>query len=383
MARFLNFRQGPRGWGQDVWMTDAFDVFSSRPATDEQTFSDKFRAARAQFTDTRGYLAVASIGLPSRDTVDALRADLDLWSSARRDPQDYDPILERTRAHFGRLVGMGADRIAAGAQTSVMTSVIAAAVPEGAEVLCVDGDFSSIVFPFLQRSGIHVRHVPLAALASEVTAATWLVVFAHIQSSTGVVADVAAITQSASRLGAYTLCDVTQSAGVHPVDASLFSATVCHSYKWLCAPRGVAFMTLSPQFERELTPIQAGWYAGGDVWNSCYGPRMQLAADARRFDVSPAWQAWVGAEPAIRMFADLDIAEVWDWTSSLGDALCDGLGIARQNRPIVTWPDPTRGDLEKLVAADIRASGRAGRLRASFHLWNDRRDVDEVLNALR
>jgi selenocysteine lyase/cysteine desulfurase len=339
--------------------------------------------ARARFDTGRDFLAVASIGIPTRDTADALRADLALWAAAQRDPQDYDGFIERTRGHFARLVGVGADRVVCGSQTSVLVSVIAAAVPDGAEVLCVDGDFSSIVFPFVARGSIAVRHVALADLARSITADTWLVVFSHVQSSTGVVADVDAIVSAAAAHGAFTLCDTTQSAGVHPVDASLFDATVCHSYKWLCAPRGVAFLTLSTGFQARLRPLQAGWYAGDDVWQSCYGPSMRLAADARAFDVSPAWPAWVGAEVAIGMFAELDISAVWDYTSGLGDALCDGLGIPRQHQAIVTWADPSGTDLGKLNAAGIRASGRAGRLRASFHLWNDDIDVAHVLAALR
>ena len=51
------------------------------------------------------------------------------------------------------------------------------------------------------------------------------------------------------------------------------------------------------------------------------------ATNARRFDVSPAWQAWVGAEHAIELFAGLDMREVWERTSGLGDALCEALGI--------------------------------------------------------
>lgn len=255
-------------------------------------------------------------------------------------------------------------------------------MPPGAEVLSVDGDFSSVVFPFLQRPDIRVRTVSLAELANEISFDTWLVVFSHIQSATGVVADVAAIIAAAAAHHAFTFCDTTQSAGVHPVDAALFDATVCHSYKWLCAPRGVAFLTLSERFQAVLRPLQAGWYAGANVWQSCYGPNMFLAADARAFDVSPAWPAWVGAEPAIRMFSELDIAEVWAYASGLGDLLCDGLGIPRQHQAIVTWEDPDGADLGLLVAAGIRASGRAGRLRAAFHLWNDEDDVRAVLAAL-
>ncbi len=339
-------------------------------------------AAIDQYEAPRGFLATASIGLPTRETIVAQKADLDLWSAARRDPMDYDAIVERTRRHYARLVGVGADRVATGSQTSVIASLLAAAVPDGAEVLCVDGDFSSIVFPFLQR-GLPVRSVPLAALADSIGEATWLVVFSHVQSATGQVADVDGILEAAAAHGAYTFCDVTQSAGVHPVDASLFDATACHTYKWLCSPRGVAFLTLSDRFQEQLTPLQAGWYAGEDVWQSCYGPQMHLAADARAFDVSPAWPAWVGAEPAIRMFAGLDIAEVWERTSGLGDALCDGLGIPRQGQAIVTWADPDKTDLAALAAAGIKASGRAGRMRASFHLWNDESDVESVIRALR
>lgn len=344
--------------------------------------SAALKAAIDSFGEPRGYLAVASIGIPPRQAVEALKADLDAWSRADRDPQGYDEGIARTRASYASLVGVPASSVAIGSQTSVLASIVAAAVPEGAEVLLPDGDFSSIMFPFEQRAGIRVRTVPLEALAESITDDTWLVSFSMVQSANGRVADAAAIVEAAARHGARTLCDLTQAAGVLPVDASLFDVTVCHTYKWLCAPRGVAFMTVSDGFGRLLTPLQAGWYAGDDVWTSTYGPAMHLAGDARRFDVSPAWQAWIGAEQSIALFAGLDIAEVWARTSGLGDALCDGLGIPQQHQAIVTWPDASGTDLGTLIAAGIRVSGRAGRLRASFHLWNDESDVDAVLRAL-
>ena len=339
--------------------------------------------AAAQFGDASGYLAVASIGLPPRPAVEALRADLDAWFHADRDPQGYDQVVENTRASYAKLVGISPDRVAAGSQTSVFTALIAAAVPAGAEVLCVDGDFSSIVYPFLQRTDLRVRSVPLAALAESITGETWLVSFSLVQSATGVIADSAAIRQAAAAHGALTYCDVTQAAGVLPVDATGWDATVCHTYKWLCAPRGVAFLTVSAGFQELLTPLQAGWYAGADVWQSCYGPAMRLADDARQFDVSPAWQAWVGAEQSIALFASLDIAAVWAHTSGLGDQLCEALGIPQQHQAIVTWADPDKTELDKLIAAGIRASGRAGRLRAAFHLWNTEADVAAVAAALQ
>jgi selenocysteine lyase/cysteine desulfurase len=312
-----------------------------------------------------------------------MTADLAAWARADRDPQGYDPVIERTRAHYANLVGMPVDRVAQGSQSSVMASVVAAAAPDGAEILCIDGDFSSIIFPFLQRPGLRVRSVPQSALADSITDDTWLVVFSLVQSASGVVADAAGIVEAAARHDTYTFCDVTQAAGVLPVDATPYDVTVCHTYKWLCSPRGVAFMTLSERFDAVLTPLQAGWYAGDDVWQSCYGPGMHLAPTARRFDVSPAWQAWIGAEQSLALFSGLDLGEVWSLTSGLGDSLCDALGIEQQHQAIVSWPDASGSDLGKLIGAGIRASGRAGRLRASFHLWNDESDVASVVTALR
>lgn len=349
----------------------------------ERVTSAALTDAIDQFTGVRGYLAAASIGLPPKRAVAAMRADLDAWEAADRDPMGYDITVDNVRAHYARLVNLPASSVAYATQTSTIASVVAAGAPDGAEVVCVEGDFTSIVFPFAVR-GLTVRSVPLEALADSLTDNTWLVAFSLVQSSNGRVADIPAVLAAAAAHDVLTFCDSTQGAGVHPFDASPFDITACHAYKWLCSPRAVAFMTVNARADALLTPIHAGWYAGGDGrWSNIYGPQMKLATDARRFDVSPAWQATIGAEQAIELFAGLDIAEVWERTTALGDALCDGLGIPQQHQAIVTWPDDTGDDVKALIAAGVKVSGRAGRLRAAFHLWNDESDVEAVLKTLR
>jgi len=340
--------------------------------------------ASRSFAPRTGYLAACTMGLPMTATLEAQRLDLDTWRTGGTSPIEYGAVVEEARVAYAALVAVPVERVAIGSQTSSMVAVVAAAVPDGAEVICVDGDFSSMVFPFLQQRhrGVRVRSVPLAELADAVSDDTWLVAWSAIQSATGAVADDAAIVAAARRHHVLTLCDTTQAAGVLPVDASRYGVTVCHAYKWLCSPRGAAFLTVSVEAAARLRPVQAGWYAGESVWGSCYGPIMELAPDARAFDVSPAWPVWVGALPALRAFAGLDMTEVWTRASGLGDLLCDRLDIARQGQAIVTWVDPG-GDLEALTAAGLTASGRAGRVRIAFHLWNDEDDVEAVAGALR
>jgi len=343
--------------------------------------------ARAQFLGGRGYLAACTLGLPTAGTVAALRSDLAAWAGGSASAAGYGAVVERVRAAYARLVAVPVSRVAIGSQASVLAGLVAASVPDGAEVLCVDGDFSSMVFPFLNQAhrGVTVRHVPLADLAGSIGADTWLVAWSLVQSATGAVADTDAILAAARANGSFTLCDTTQAAGWMPVDASVFDATICHAYKWLCAPRGVAFLTVAERFGAVVRPAQAGWYAGQDVWGSCYGPGMRLAADARRFDVSPAWTAWVGAEPALDFFGTLDLAEVRRYDVGLADAFRAGLGIdpaEQAGQAVVTWADAAGTDLARLTAAGLTASGRAGRARVAFHLWNDADDVQDALRAL-
>ncbi|WP_230671253.1 aminotransferase class V-fold PLP-dependent enzyme [Rathayibacter sp. Leaf248] len=342
-------------------------------------------ALRERFAGARGYHNACTLGLPPRESVEALRLDLDRWAAGENTAAGYGDVAERARSSFAGIVGVPVERVAIGSQTSAMASVLAGSLPDGARVLCVDGDFSSIVFPFLAQAhrGVVVRSVPLEALADSVEPADDLVVFSAVQSRSGALADLDAVLEAAARCGARTACDLTQAAGVLPVDASRFDATLTHAYKWLCSPRGVAFLTVSPEYAAELVPLQAGWYSGEDVWSSCYGPAMHLAENARRFDVSPAWQAFVGAEASLALLGSLDLDEVWRHASGLGDLLCERLDRDPQRRAIVSWPDEDGADLARLLEAGIKVSGRGGRLRVAFHVWNDESDVDELVRLLR
>lgn len=347
--------------------------------------SSALSAAHAEFTGGRGYLAACTVGLPTRATRAAVIAELDAAASGRPDPSAASTAVERSRALFARIVGVESHRVAIGSQVSVAVALVAASLPEAAEVLVADGDFSSVVLPFVHAGrGLRVRAVPLGALAESVGPDTALVAFSLVQSATGEVADADAIVAAAAAHGARTLCDATQAVGWLPVEASRFDALVCHAYKWLCAPRGVSFLTLSERLERDVPPLFAGWYAGEDPWSSCYGGAVELAPDVTRFDASPAWQAFVGAAPALALFASLDPGAVHDHTTGLARAFRTRLGLtdAARESAIVTWADPDGTGLARLTAAGIVASGRAGRARVAFHVFNDSDDVDLAARAL-
>jgi selenocysteine lyase/cysteine desulfurase len=338
--------------------------------------------ARLEFAGRRGYLDTASVGVPPASTVAAMRRALETWQRGDARPQDYDPVVAAARAAFAQLVRVGEDDVAIGSQGSALVGLVASSLPDRSRVLVVDGEFTSVLFPFLVHGGrgVEVVSVPPDRVAEAVDARTTLVACSAVQSATGALADLDAIAPAARHHGAYTLIDITQGCGWLPIEASRFDVTVCSAYKWLLAPRGTAFMTVGPAILDHITPHASGWYAGADVWSTIYGGPLRLATTARRLDVSPAWLCWVGAVPALQLLGRVGVEAIHAHNVGLADRVRLHLGLAAGGSAIVRVESPEAS--ARLEAAGIRASTRAGAARLSFHLYNDELDADRAAEVL-
>jgi len=333
------------------------------------------------FPGARGYLDSATLGLPAPATREALTHAIDEWAAGRTNAKEFDHDVRRSREAFARLAGVPAGRVAAAGQVSSFVALIAASLPAGARVVAPEGEFTSVLFPFLARGDLDVRLAPLDRLADAVDAGTALVAFSAVQSADGAVADRPAITAAASAAGARVLVDVTQSAGWMAIDGASVDYIVCGTYKWLLSPRGTAFLAGSEEALAALPALHAGWYAGEDPWASIYDAPLRLAADARRLDLSPAWLCWVGTAPALELLEEVGVPAIGAHDVGLAAALRAAAGVPENGSAIVSLP---LGDAEtaRLRAADVRFSVRDGRARVSFHLYNDEDDLDRVLGAL-
>jgi selenocysteine lyase/cysteine desulfurase len=270
--------------------------------------------------------------------------------------------------------------VAIGATVSDLMGVAVTALPEGARVVVPDVEFTSMLFPLLVQARLDVRTVPPDRLAEAVADGADAVAFSAVQMSSGEVADLDAIRAAAADTGALTICDATQAAGWLPLDGFAFDALICHAYKWLMSPRGSAFLAVSDRLLADATPLHAGWYAGQDVHASYFGPPLRLASDARRFDVSPAWFSWVGTAPALELLEEIGIEAIHAHNLGLANRFRAGLGLEPSDSAIVSAEVP--GGFDRLERAGIVAAQRGGRLRTSWHVYNDASDVDRVLAAL-
>lgn len=348
-------------------------------------------AAAALWDAEPGYLNTSSYGLPPRPGWDALQQAMSDWRGGRTSWEGWAGAVDESRSLFAGLVGAEPSTVATGASVSQLLAPVGAAVPDGAAVLVPDIEFTSNVFPWAVHAsrGVTVRTAPVDRFVEAITAGVDVVAWSAVQSATGEVADGAAIAAAARAVGAVTVVDVTQSAGWLPVDAGAADLTVATAYKWLCSPRGTGFLVIDPELPRRhpgfaarLVPLAANWFAGESVHDSYYGLPLRLAADARRFDISPAWHCWVGTAPALRLLAEVGVAEIGAHNIGLANSFLAALDQPPSNSAIVSVP-ADEAAIGRLHAAGVRFGVRAGRVRVAFHLYSTAADVELAVRALR
>jgi selenocysteine lyase/cysteine desulfurase len=336
----------------------------------------------AEFAGAEGFLNSPTYGLPPQFLIDALQDCIAGWQAGTMEASSFDEPVRAGRAGYAALTGVSVDAVAMGGNVSAVLGLVAAAVPDGSRVATLAGEFTSTTFPFAAQAGRGVTVTELAPEELVSTAADFDVVTASlVQSANGAVLDVDALRNAVAGTDTLTVVDITQALGWKQVDVGWADVTAAAVYKWLLAPRGTAWMSLSDRVAQIMTPHVANWYGGEDPWQSIYGLPLRLAGSARRFDASPAWFSALGAGLTLPWLASLDTAAIEAHSVGLANRVRVELDLPQQDSAIVSIPIADAAD--KLRAAGIRASVRAGAVRVGFHLYNTDDDLDRLLDALR
>jgi len=336
------------------------------------------------------YLDSATYGLPPRTTVEALRRAALGWQAGTAHwIEDWDREAETCRRLFAGLIGAAQREVALMPAVSVASGIVATAFGPEDEVLIAEGEFTSIVYPFLaaqERGRLRVREAPLEGLAEAVRPETSLVAVSQVQSSNGRVADLKAIDEAARRLGARVYVDASQGLGALPIDVRALDVDylACAAYKWLCCPRGVAFLYVREECWDEPFSVVASWRGGDDPYGRFYGSPLALSGDAARFDVSLAWHAWVGARHSLEALTALDDETRFRLAHEPACRLADLCGLPAPGSSIVAVPvTDSRRAGEAMKDAGIKVSVRAGQIRVASHFYNTVADVERAAEVLR
>jgi len=335
----------------------------------------------AEFAGAEGFLNSPTYGLPPTFLVDALAHHIAAWQAGTMDVPGFDESVSRGRAAYAALAGVPVESVVMGGSVSALLGLVAAAIPDGARVATLSGEFTSTTFPFAAQAGRGVVLTELTPDALVATGGDYDVVLASlVQSANGVVLDIDALRAGLAGADTLTVIDVTQAVGWKRLELGWVDVTAAAVYKWLLAPRGTAWMSLSDRMSGLMTPHAANWYAGDEPWSTIYGLPLRLAPDARRFDTSPAWFGALGSGLTLPWLASLDRDAVESHCLGLANRLRAELDLPLSDSAIVSLPIADAAD--KLARAGIRASVRAGAVRVGFHLYNTEDDLDRLVDAL-
>jgi selenocysteine lyase/cysteine desulfurase len=346
------------------------------------------------------WLNTATAAPPSRPVLEALRRAEREWEEGTFSWQAWERDGHATRPTFARLVGGQEDEVALVSSVSEAAATVAASLP-GGRVVVGAREFRSNLFPWLalRERGFDVVEVPATdgvirteALAGAVDERTVLVAVSEVQSSNGFRVRLPDLAARCREVGARLFVDLAQSLGALRFDApgSGVDFAACVGYKWLLAPRGVAWLWVRPDRIEELRPLVPSWQSVLDPHADYYDGPMELAPGASKLDTSPAWLMWVAARPALELLHRIDARGAEVRCLELARAFRDGAGeagfsLVPEDAPSqivgMTVDDPAevRGRLKDL---GVVAAVRGGFLRLGFHAFNDGSDVEAALKAL-
>jgi len=191
------------------------------------------------------------------------------WLARER---DLDPKLDRAREALAAVVGGDArDLVFVPNATTAVNAVLRSAHFEaGDELVFTDHGYNAcnnVVRYVCDRSGAVpvVAEVPfplaspaevLQAIERVLTPRTRLLLIDHVTSATGIIFPIEDIVRLCHQHGVRVLVDGAHAPGMIPLDLEALGADyyTANAHKWLCAPKGCAFLRVRSELQDEVRP---------------------------------------------------------------------------------------------------------------------------------
>lgn len=255
----------------------------------------------------------------------------------------------------------------------------------GDEILTTDHEYGAMdrTWRFICRhTGAKIvrQAIPLPAdspeqiaesLWSKVSARTRVVFLSHLTSQTALTLPVEAICRRAREAGILSIVDGAHAPGQIPIDLASLGADLytgaCH--KWLCAPKGSAFLFARAEIQPALEPLVVSW-----------GWEAEAPSDSTFVD-HHEWQGTRDLAPFLSVPAAIEFQRSHDWPAI--QEACHDMAVewrARLNRILGQDPICSQDAFHQMFTVRVPVSDPSAfqsRLFDEHHieipvfLWND------------
>ena len=357
------------------------------------------------------YMNSAAVSPIPTTAVDAVLSQLkDVSANGSVNFMDWVATKNRARALVASMLNVRDEQIAFTRNTSDGFASIAGGVRwrKGDNIVSFAEEFPANFYAWRRvrdDHGVELRLCPerdgridLDEFIALIDANTRLVTISAVQYASGFRADLERVGRAARAVDALFCVDIIQGLGATGYDlpAEFVDATCLASHKWLCAPEGCGIIYLSDRARDMVEPTMVGWISVETPWD--------FADRAQPFKPNAlAWESGTGAsalfyglEQSLKLLTETGLGKIAAYLDELTDYLCER--IAGKNYDIISSRAPGeksaivcvkhRNGLhsseiaERLEKEKIIVSPRGDRLRIAPHFYNNREDVDRLIEML-
>jgi len=278
--------------------------------------TDSLLSFRAEFPilERTTYLVSNSLGAMPRGVADRLAEYVDQWAEygVKAWARGWWEMPVSVGNEIAPLIGAAANEIAMLPNVTIAQTSVLSALDYPTErdtIVMTDLDFPSVRYVYDElatRLGARIVVVPsddgisvdVERLCAAIDERTRLVAISHVLFRSAYIIDVAEVCRRAKEVGALVSLDAFHSAGVIPVDVKALGVDFLSGgvLKWLCGGPGGAFLYVSPDVTRRLTPSFTGWQAH----------ERPFAFEADMHYAGAAWH-WLNGTPSVpSLFAAIE-----------------------------------------------------------------------------
>jgi len=362
-------------------------------------------------TSHYAYLNSAAVSPMPRTAIEAVNWQLnDVATHGSEHYTEWVKTKGRCRELLAGMLNVGPEHIAFMRNTSDGFAAVAAGLEwkQGDNIVTFGNEFPANFYPWRRvrdRFGVELRICPerdgryeIDELIDMIDSNTRVVAVSAVQFASGFRADLERIGKAARAVDAIFAVDVIQGVGQMGFDLEAAKVDVAAgaSHKWLCAPEGCGILFVSERARERIDPVFVGWISVETPWDF----------DDREQPFKPNALAWesgtgpsslfYGLEQSLLLLDQTGLDNIRRYLAELSGYLCERLGGS--NYRIISSREPSEASAivciehlgglhcnevaQRLRDAGVIVSPRGDRLRIAPHFYNNKEDIDRLIDAL-
>lgn len=326
---------------------------------------------------------------------------------------DWMSISERLRVKLADFLNVSPDNVTHSTSSSDVINIVANGYPfvKGDRVAAIDKDYPSNILPWMLAEKNHGIEFDRIVLDGEIApTAEWLETklkpntkifnMSWVTFDTGKKMDLISIGKMLRSKGIMFVVDATQALGGIPIskeELEYIDVLSCSSYKWMLGPYGHAFAYFSKNAQEKINHLNANWILSpkSKVVYELLDYTIETLPGARKYDRGQAANCLINAclEGSLDFFKAVGMDNVKKHNQEVRDYFLNHFPTSKYS--LIT-PKEFMGNIicirangsdsikleKELKDHNVDVSVRQGNIRISFHIFNNKQQVEKLITAL-